>query len=143
MYIPKKFELYEWLPKDFYNSNIDHYGDRLWLMFDNRLLWTYDQLRKRYERYGKIIMNDWFWGGNNQDRGWRPSDCATGARLSQHKFGRAGDGIFTLPAEEIRQDIMLHQNDDGFKYISVIEKDVDWLHVDCRNLGFNKGIVLI
>lgn len=135
MYIPEKFALYELLPKNFYNANIDHYGDRLWLMFDNRLLWTYGQLRKRY---GRIIMNDWFWGGDNQCRGWRPSHCTVGAQLSQHKFGRAGDGIFVLPAEEIRQNIMRHQNDDDFKYISAIEKDVTWLHVDCRNSGGNK-----
>jgi hypothetical protein len=140
MYIPEKFELYEWLPKDFYNANINHYGDMLWLMFDERLLWTYDQLRKRY---GRIILNDWFWGGNNQYRGWRPFDCPKGAKLSQHKWGRAGDSIFLRLAEEIRQDIMRNQNDDEFQYISVIEKDVSWLHIDCRNSSYNNKIMLI
>ena len=138
-YIPKYFVLQEWLPKDFYNQN-KGLGDKLWLMFDYRILWTYDKLRKRY---GKITMNDWLWGGHNQYRGWRPFDCPVGAKLSQHKFGRAGDGIFTMPAEEIRQDILKHQNDYDFQYISVIEGNVSWLHCDCRNIAPGKGIVLI
>ena len=140
MYKPKYFELYEWLPKDFYYANIDEYGNRLWLMFDDRILRTYDKLR---ERYGRIIMNDWWWGGNNQYRGWRPFDCLIGAKLSQHKFGRAGDGIFTKSAEEIRQNILKNEYDNDFQYISVMEKDVSWLHIDCRNIGFNTGIILI
>ncbi len=138
MYIPQYFILQEWLPEFFYKVNINQYKDRLWLMFDNRLLWTYDQLRKRY---GRIIMNDWFWGGSNQYRGWRPFDCPIGAWLSQHKFGRGGDSIFVLSAEEIRQDIMQHQDEEDFQYISVIEKDVNWLHIDIRNSS--NGIVLI
>lgn len=140
MYIPKHFDLFEWLPESFYLDNIAHYGDMLWVMFDDRLLWTYDQLRKRY---GTITLNDWYWGGTNQYRGWRPFDCPIGARLSQHKWGRAGDGVFLQPAEETRQDIMKNQNDDEFQYIVVIEDSVDWLHIDCRNSAYNGGIVLI
>ncbi|MCK4328741.1 peptidase M15 [candidate division WOR-3 bacterium] len=130
MYNPKHFELYEWLPKDFYHKYISEYGDKLWLMFDDRILWTYDKLR---ERYGRIVMNDWWWGGSNQYRGWRPFNCSTGAKLSQHKFARAGDGIFIRPAEEIRQDILKNEFDNDFQYISVIEKAVNWLHCDTRN----------
>ena len=137
-YKPKYFILQEWLPKDFYEQNISRYGDRLWLMFDDRILWTYDRLR---ERYGRIIMNDWFWGGRHQYRGWRPFDCPVGAKLSQHKFGRAGDGIFLQPAANIRQDILYDEFDNDFQYISVIEKDVSWLHLDCRNS--TNGIQLI
>ena len=139
LYIPQYFKLYEWLPKDFYFSHKD-LGDKLWLMFDYRILWTYDQLRKRY---GKVVMNDWFWGGNNQYRGWRPWNCSIGAELSQHKFGRAGDSIFTIPAEKIRQDILNNEFDNDFQYISAIEKNVSWLHIDCRNLKDNNGIELI
>lgn len=137
MLIPKHFNLYEWLPKGFYYANISKYGNRLWLMFDDRILWTYDRLR---ERYGRIIMNDWYWNGNNQYRGWRPFNCPIGAKLSQHKFGRAGDSIFTQPAEEIRQDILGNEFDNDFQYITVIEKDVEWLHIDCRNEGGIKVI---
>ena len=61
-YIPKYFVLQEWLPKDFYNQN-KGLGDKLWLMFDYRILWTYDKLRKRY---GKIIINDWLWEGDRK-----------------------------------------------------------------------------
>lgn len=138
MYKPDHFILQEWLPKYFYNQHINEYGDKLWLMLDDRILWTYDKLRKRY---GRIVMNDWFWGGRNQYRGWRPWNCSTGARLSQHKFGRAGDGIFMQLAEEIRQDILKNEFDNDFQHISAIEKDTNWLHIDCRNA--NTGIILV
>lgn len=137
---PRYFILPEWLPKDFYLANINKYGDRLWCMFDDRILWTFDQLR---ERFGRVVMNDWYWGGKNQYRGWRPFDCKVGAKLSQHKFGRGGDGILNQPAEEIRKVILANKFDFAFQYISAIEKDVGWLHVDCRNTGFNVGILLI
>lgn len=109
-------------------------------MFDDRMLWTADKLR---ERYGRTTINNWWWGGKNQYRGWRPFDCEVGAEISQHKFGRAGDSLFSLPAEEIRQDILNNESDDIFKHISVIEKDVGWLHCDCRNTRNKDGISLI
>lgn len=140
MYNPKYFNLYEWLPEDFYYRYIERYGDGLWLMFDDRILWTYDRLRKRY---GRIMMNDWWWGGKNHYRGWRPFDCSTGAELSQHKFARAGDGIFIQPAEEIRQDILKNEYDNDFQYISAMEKDISWLHIDIRNHDNIKHGILI
>lgn len=140
MYKPEHFTLQEFLPKVFYENNFGRYGDMLWIIFDERLLWTYDQLR---ERYGRVTMNDWLWGGSNQYRGWRPLDCLIGAKISQHKFGRAGDGIFKQPAEEIRQDILKYQKDEMFQYITVIEKDVSWLHIDCRNSRYGNDIKVI
>lgn len=138
-YKPEYFQLYEWLPKSFYNRHKE-LGNKLWLMFDYRILWTQDQLRKRY---GRCIMNTWYWGGHNQYRGWRPWNCHIGAQFSQHKFARAADSMFTIPTEEIRQDILANEFDSDFQYISVIEDNVPWLHIDCRNLEFSDGIILI
>jgi len=141
LYVPKYYKLYELLPKKFYEENRDK-GDTLWFMFDNRLLWTADQLRIRY---GKMSVNTWFWEGNSQYRGWRPWDCGIGAELSQHKFGKALDLIpHEITSEEIRQDIKKDQNQNEFKYITCIEDNISWTHLDVRNWNRTKhGILFI
>ena len=136
IYKPEGFELYELLPKDFYEQYYPQYGEKLWLMFDQRMLWTQEQLRKIY---GTTVMNTWWWGGNNQYRGWRPWPCLDeegnpiGAELSQHKFGRAGDSKFKhYTAEEVRKDIKKDPWRYEFRFITCLEEDVSWLHQDCR-----------
>ena len=132
MYKPDHFELHELLPKDFYRENMTKSFKLLW-MFDQRALWTLDQLRNRY---GSLIVNDWWWHGSNQYRGWRPFDSQTGSTLSQHKFGRAFDCILKdVPSEQVRQDIKADPWRDEFKFITGIEDGVSWLHFDVRNWG--------
>ncbi len=128
------------LPKKFYEENRDK-GDTLWFMFDNRLLWTADQLRIRY---GRMSVNTWHWGGSSEYRGWRPWDCGIGAFLSQHKFGKALDLLPTeITSEKIRKDIKKDQNQNEFKYITCIEDNVIQLHLDVRNWNRTKHGILI
>lgn len=139
---PKFFELRELLPKDTYNNLHVGLGDKLWLMFDGRLLRTIDKIR---EKHGRMEVNNWFRSGNCQYRGWRPFDCSTGAFLSQHKFGRAID-LFPMDTtvDDVRDDIINNQNDDAYKLISAIELDVNWIHIDFRNWDRDtNGIFLI
>ncbi|MBU1621811.1 MAG: hypothetical protein KJ604_20335, partial [Gammaproteobacteria bacterium] len=98
IYKCEHFHLVELLPKLFYNENITKYKDNLWGLFDLRTLITLDRLRKRY---GKTYMNDWKWGGNNDSKGFRPPEDPEGAKLSQHRFGRAADPKFeSVTADE-------------------------------------------
>ena len=138
MYIPKHFKLYELLPARIYNQ-INH--AIAWYLFDERILKAADLLRGRY---GKMIINDWYWGGENHYRGWRPPDCTVGAKYSQHRFGRALDLIpVENNVEEIRQDIIA--SPESFDYlITTVEVGVSWLHIDCRNWNVAKaGIKII
>lgn len=135
MFIPDGFKLYELLPKNFYE---DHYNSsnlpKLWNMFDYRLKYTIHMLRKRY---GTLIANDWYWGGVNQYRGWRPTDCTVGAKFSQHKYGRAIDlktpRTARKKASDIREDILRDPFHEDFKYITCVEMGVSWLHFDVRD----------
>jgi len=122
-YIPKYFKLYELVPPEaFALTNINQ-----WWFFDPRILYTADKIRARY---GKMLCNTYYWGGENKYRGWRPFDCLVGARFSQHKFGRALDLVpFEATVEEIREDIRQGE----FNYVSCIELEVSWLHIDVRN----------
>jgi len=128
-YKPKHFIIQELVPKMIYSPESEY---KLWWLFDSRLLFTIDALRKRY---GKMVMNTWKWGGDSQYRGWRPWNISVGATMSQHKFGRGGDLIpIETPVEEIRQDIIKGDHID-LKFITCIELNVFWLHVDVRNVA--------
>ena len=138
-YIPKHFKIYELVPKDLF----EHYKKRqyyLWGLFDYRTLVTADNLRKRY---GKMTINDWYWGGSNQYRGFRPPDCTVGAALSQHKMARALDMIpKSTDAYRIRNDILNDSYHEDFKYITCLEIDISWLHFDVRNYDKQKNGIL-
>lgn len=141
MFIPAYFEIYELVPPDLYNSyhrEIRH----LWNIFDERILITAQNLRIRY---GKMMCNDWKWGGKWKYRGWRPWNTLTGATFSQHKWGRALD---LVPTEEdvnkIRQDILNDPYHPDFEHITCLEMNINWLHFDVRNYGKKlDGILLV
>ena len=150
MYIPEHFQLQELFPQDFYEQYYPQRGANLWELIDHRVLRVFDGLRTVY---GPIVVNDWMWGGKNNYRGYRPPGCKIGARLSQHRFGRAGDGIPSkTTAEKIRQDIMKHRKDindnnmdpaivfehPSFRYITAFEIGISWLHFDVRNRNVSK-----
>lgn len=138
-YKPKNFELYELYPRHFYET-WQHRADILWQLWDDRVLYTLQKLRNRY---GKMNMNDWFWGGTNQYKGMRPFDCPVGSELSQHKFLRAADPTpEDMPAEQIRKDILADPWQEDFKYITCIEMNVDWFHFDTRNWDKMKSGIL-
>jgi len=142
-YRTEYFELYELLPKGIYNKYVKNYETALWGLFDERILWTADQLRKIY---GRMTANTWKWGGRHQYRGYRPGNCKIGAFFSQHKYGR---GIDLIPskykAQNIRDDIKDDPYKEEFKYITCIEdfKGMSWIHMDSRNWDKRKNGLLI
>lgn len=137
MYIPKYFIMEELLPQEICNPQ----NTNLWFLLDSRILLTADMLRGRY---GPIRVNTWHWQGTSQYRGYRPYDCQVGSHNSQHKFGRALDLIpLQADVEEIRQEIIDDPFREEFKYITAIEKDVSWLHIDCRNYDKDRNGLLI
>ena len=126
VYVPRFFDLKELVPQPWYFRH----GQRLWNVFDERLLRTLDLLR---ERWGGMIVNNWHAGGTFQCRGWRPHDSGVGALLSQHRFGRACDVSFTQSnAREVRAHILANQDLPEYQLISCVERGVNWLHFDVR-----------
>ena len=111
----------------------------IWLLMDDRVLWTLDQLR---EQFGPVILNDYYWGGHNHWRGFRPiqdlnepgvPEAVKKNRGSQHCFGRAADCVFkNTTVEEVRNDIKQYPYKDRYKYIKAVEDKVPWLHFDVR-----------
>lgn len=126
MYTPKHFSLFEIVPEDIYR---DYHGSEiLWWLFDDRILMAADLIR---DRFGPMTINDWYYGGSNHFRGFRPADCGVGATLSQHKFGRALDLIPSdVSAHQIRAAII--EKDVAANLITCVEENIPWLHIDCR-----------
>lgn len=116
----------------------------LWQLMDDRLLKTADALKKRY---GTMVINNYLWEGYNHNRGYRNPKEMVGYLLqggilkkwmasfnSQHCRGAALDATFKHhKAEEIRQDILRDPFHEDFKYITGLELQVSWLHIDVRN----------
>jgi hypothetical protein len=136
-YIPDHFEPYEVVPREVYNFfELRDQLYKIWWLFDPRILKSADKIREHYDK--KMVINTWWWDGSNQYRGWRPPGCNVGARYSQHRFGRALDiAPVGITAEEIRQDI---KAGNDFGWITCIEDNVSWLHIDCRNY---QGLLIV
>ena len=127
IYKCKHFAIHELVPPQVFEDR----GDKAWELLDDRLLYTLDQLRNRY---GRITVNKWHWGGDRLWSGLRTSGSPYYSQYSQHSFGRAADCLFNeLSAEKVRVDIMANPNDPAFEYINSVELDVSWLHFDVRN----------
>ena len=139
MYKPKNFELYELLPKNIYEETM-RYGETRWQWFDNRLLITLQALR---DKEGKIILNDWYWGGKHQYRVFRPFNCEIGALWSMHKSFKAADCIFVeTTAERVRTRFL--ENPGNYSFITCVETEISWFHFDVRNWDVSKyGILQI
>jgi hypothetical protein len=128
IYKPKHFASHEFLPPEIYQV----YGDRGLMFMDSRILWTADALRDYFK--APVYINNWFWKGQTRYRGLRPFDCAVGARLSQHKFGRAIDFFVKgIESDEVRKEIKAHPGEASFTYITAAEEDIPHVHLDCRN----------
>ena len=129
MYIPRYFKIQELVSRDYFNAHGRYKNpDKLWLLFDDRLLRTIDALR---ERFGSCYINTWDFGGNLNYCGYRGPHCGIGAELSQHKFGRAVDLHFKTP--EINDDVKKCIIAGEYPEIKGLELDVSWVHIDFRN----------
>ena len=87
-----------------------------------------------------VTINDWHTGGHYKESGLRIFSTSTGAKFSQHKYGRAVDlKVKGMDAEDVRN--LIRQNWSMFHNLGLttIEKDTpSWVHVDCRNTGLEK-----
>lgn len=127
-YRPEHFVIEELVPPDVFQAR----GQGAWELLDPRILMSADAMRKRF---GAIVVNNWHKGGAFEESGFRGSTTATGARYSQHKYGRALDcKPRDASPREVFEYILAHP--DEFPYVTTLE-DIEatptWVHIDCRN----------
>ena len=131
----KYFKIQELVSENVYKK----YGEKSWEFIDYRLIKVLDLLREHFNK--PIIVNNWLWGGNLQQRGLRANKDELVANkkdyyISQHCLGKAVDfNVKGMAAQEVYEDIL--KNKDKFYLISRIENIKDtptWCHVDVANV---------
>lgn len=122
------FILQELVPPEVFSER----REAAWELLDPKALLTLDDL---WEHFGTIVVNDWHMGGNFKESGYRVMTTPTGARFSQHKFGRAFDcKPKNVTPMEMYEFILA--NPEKFEHLTTLEdvtKTINWLHFDCRN----------
>lgn len=128
-YKPIHFDVKELVSESVYNR----FGQDALMLLRPELLMTLDKIRERYNK--SVTVNTWSFGGKLYFRGYRPFDCTVGARYSQHRLGNAADfDVDGMTADEVRADIIKYPNAIHFANITCIEANVNWVHIDCRNI---------
>lgn len=143
----------EYIPRELYMLH-QHKPHRLVGLLDSRLI-NSDQLLRT--KFGQVTINNW-WGLNDIDfakeiakpagqrwirneSGLRLHGTNTGAKLSQHFFGRASDKIFkNATSDEVRNYIKENYQILG---ITCIEDNVSWVHSDVRQLYNTKSLLIV
>ena len=130
-YHPKYFALNEVIPP----AIIAERGERAWSLMDDRILQGADWLR---ETFGPAVINGKYGGKVFTESGLRDPFTTTGAKWSQHKFGRALDLKFTkVSVKEVYDYILANQPEARSHGITTVEDIAftgNWLHIDARKL---------
>jgi hypothetical protein len=130
-YRPKYFALNEVV----HPGAIQALGERAWTLMDERILRGADWLR---ELFGPCTINGKFGGKGFTESGLRDPFTTTGAKFSQHKFGRALDLKFhKVTCKEVYEYIIRNPGqarENGITTVEDIAFTGTWLHIDCRLL---------
>lgn len=110
-------------------------------LLDMRIVMGIQYLR---EQSGRVItINNWATGGQYKESGLRRFDTKTGAKWSQHKYGRAIDTKWQgWTIKQAFDFVVSHQNylidRQLITTIENISATPTWLHLDCRYTGMDK-----
>jgi hypothetical protein len=134
---PRWFDLDELVPPEIFEA----LGVRAWELLDPRALETLDAIR---DTFGATTVNDWRDGGQFKESGLRSFESTTGARLSQHRFGRADD-VKCKNATPAEVHAYILANPAKFPHITTLEAleaTPTWVHFDTR-LNATPGIRIV
>jgi len=125
---PNNFRIEELVSKDIFAAR----GDKSWELFTPQIIETLDELRELFDSI--MTINNWLWNGNFQYRGFRPVSYYAGrSSLSQHIRGDALDfDVKGLSAKQARSKIISWKKSGKLKYLTGMELETNWVHIDCR-----------
>lgn len=115
----------------------DRFGQEAWRYVDPRLVENFNSLRSQIEQ--SIVINNWHAGGERSASGIRLPGMSHYSMWSAHSFGMAGDGISSMPAEEIRQGII--SGAILLPHPVRLEAGVSWLHMDVMNIDPDNRVI--
>lgn len=107
-------------------------GD-IWFLFNQKALIALDGIRNYFKK--PIIVNNWYWKGPFQHRGYRTHESPDWSQYSQHSLGNAFDlDVLGVSPDRVREAIIENKDDPHFELITCLEIDIGWVHFDCRNI---------
>jgi len=107
----------------------EEFGTGAWQLFDPKIIEVIDWIRDQLN--APITVNNWSWGGQFENRGYRDENCTVGKAKSAHKQGMALDfDVKGMTAYEVRQWLFHHA--DELPHSIRCEEGVNWVHVDTR-----------
>lgn len=131
--ISENFYLDEFIDPSTYAAR----GARAIELIDMRIVYACQYIR---DHLGAVTVNNWASGGQYRLSGLRPFNTTTGAKFSQHKYGRAADiKVAGKTPAEVHE--FIKANAQYFierQWITTLEELQDtptWTHIDCRYTG--------
>lgn len=130
MKVSANFKLHEFIDPDTFQL----FGNKAIWFIDPRLIAVVQRIR---ELLGvSVTINNWATGGSYKLSGFRPPASKTGAKYSQHRFGRGAD----LKAKGLTPDQVLQVinynwaelNALGLTTVEGTAHTPTWLHIDLR-----------
>lgn len=138
--LSKHFDIQEFVGKPIFDR---YMANSKWFI-DPKLIAIAEFIREEFEL--PMTINNWHRGGKFQERGYRVPTTETGARYSQHKFGRAIDfNIKGIPPQEVAEWIKASFATLKGLGLTTIENPVatpTWNHIDVRWTGMNELLVV-
>lgn len=93
-----------------------------------------------------IIVNNWYTGGPYEQSGLRPLTGDVGAEHSLHRYGCAADiKVADMTPFQVKEFIQAHWpqlQQIGLTTIENIKHTPTWTHLDCRNTGSSKLLIV-
>lgn len=133
MRVRPDFDIRELVPPHIWDLHEQGAVDARWFLRPETLDMA-QGVRDRYAR--RVEINNWLFGGELEERGYRVPSTDVGATYSQHKLGCAIDfEVEGMTADEVREDIA--RNEQSFRRMGVTaiesgEYASTWVHMDCR-----------
>lgn len=131
MKVSKDFNLVEFVDPVTYQIR----GEKSIELIDNRLI-SLTQFIRTY--FGVVvIVNNWSDGGQYKESGLRTWLTKTGAKYSQHKYGRAADlKLAGLHPEQVRKEIRERWQIFKAAGLTTIESNTpSWVHISVQHTG--------
>jgi hypothetical protein len=125
----KHFKIYELVPPRVYNR----WGEKAWWFIDQELCKTIDELRELFG--ASITINDWKWGGNYSQSGYRDTQSKYYSEFSAHSFGKAADMKIEGYSSDVAIQMIINWKKEGkLKNLTRLELGTDgWVHIDTYN----------
>jgi len=140
MKVSEHFLLQEFVPEELFQQ----FGSRATWFIDRRIVAIAELIWTRFAK--PVTVNNWHIGGTFQNRGFRTPSTTVGAKLSQHRFGRAIDvNVSGKDPQEVYYDIIktfsIYQG-AGVTTVEDVEFTSGWTHLDCRDTGSKQLLIV-